>query len=316
MKKWPETQLGEVLYLDLDKERINPSKSYEMVGVLSYGKGLFLRESVDGDCTSYKTFYRLHSNHIVMSQLFGWEGALALSGANYSGKYVSTQFPTFLADSERLDRRYLGLWLRQPKVWKTLKDKSKGMGDRRRTLNPDALLTCHIPLPAICKQRQIATKVATIIARIDEAKGLMNNVRKNLRALYVTMAHRNDLSDKEKQAKNWKQVTLCEVITQVSDPVVVTSGEEYPHFGIYSFSKGLFKKASLHGDKVKASRLYRVHKGQFIYGRLNAYEGAFGMITDQYDLHHVSNEFPTFTCSTDRILPEFLLAYFSAPSVW
>ena len=135
-------------------------------------------------------------------------------------------------------------------------------------------------------------------------------------ALFVAMAHRNDLSEKEKLAQGWVKTALEELLTKVSDPVQVEPGKEYPHFGIYSFARGLFKKAPLLGDEIKASKLYRVREGQFIYGRLNAYEGAFAVINKEIDGHHVSNEFPAFECNAERVRPEFLLAYFSTPSVW
>jgi type I restriction enzyme S subunit len=313
---WQQVSLGDVLRLDLDKIAVDPATDYEMVGVLSFGRGLFHREPVNGGSTSYKTFYRLGEEHIVMSQLFGWEGALALSNDEFAGKYVSTQFPTFLVDNENIDRRFLGWWMRQVSVWDELKGKAKGMGDRRRTLNPDALLTCSIELPPLIEQRRIVAKIESLAARIDAARQLRQAIQSDMDSLLVSMAHRNDLSDEEKEGQGWQRVALGEVLTQVSDPVEVQPGGEYPHFGIYSFAKGLFKKAPLLGDEIKAAKLYRVHEGQFIYGRLNAYEGAFAVIDGDYVGGHVSNEFPVFECDHDRILPEFLLAYFSTPAVW
>jgi len=69
--KWPRIKLGEVLRLDLDRVPVDVSKSYPMVGVLSFGRGLFHREPIENGNTSYKYFYRIKANHIVMSQLFG-----------------------------------------------------------------------------------------------------------------------------------------------------------------------------------------------------------------------------------------------------
>ena len=47
MSRWPVIKLGDVLRLDLIKEVIDPSKSYEMLGVLSFGKGLFKRDTIE-----------------------------------------------------------------------------------------------------------------------------------------------------------------------------------------------------------------------------------------------------------------------------
>lgn len=79
-----------------------------MVGVLSYGHGLFRRPAVQNGKTSYSYMLRLKPEHVVMSQLFGWEGALALSSQEFDGSYVSPNFPTFLVDEKELDRKFLG----------------------------------------------------------------------------------------------------------------------------------------------------------------------------------------------------------------
>ncbi|MDN4713021.1 hypothetical protein QYZ43_03040 [Vibrio parahaemolyticus] len=85
--------LNDVLILDLDKEQVNPSGLYEMVGVLSYGKGLFNKDEVCGNATSYKTFYKLNKKHIVMSQLFGWEGQLLSLIWNFMANMYHLSFP-------------------------------------------------------------------------------------------------------------------------------------------------------------------------------------------------------------------------------
>jgi len=49
---------------------------------------------------------------------------------------------------------------------------------------------------------------------------------------------------------------------------------------------------------------------------LFAFEGAYGLVDDEYDGLFVSNEYPTFDCDHDRVRAEFLYAYFKSPSVW
>ncbi len=124
------------------------------------------------------------------------------------------------------------------------------------------------------------------------------------------------LPDAEKRKLGWRKTALGELLKLKVDPVRVLPGGLYPTFGIYSFAKGLFSKAPLNGDKIKAKTLYRVYNGQFIYARLNAFEGAFGVVTKKYDQHFVSNEFPTFDLNKQQILPEFLMAYFSSSHIW
>ena len=66
----------------------------------------------------------------------------------------------------------------------------------------------------------------------------------------------------------------------------------------------------------RAKNLFRIRKGQLIYSRLKAFEGEFGLVTDQFDGAYVSNEFPTFDCSPGRLYPQYLAAYFRAASTY
>lgn len=177
---WPTVALGEVTRLDLNREPIDPSKTYDMVGVLSFARGLFDREPIENGNTSYKHFLRLKPDHVVMSQLFGWEGALALSEDRFAGKYLSPQFPTFLCDEKRLDREFLGWLMRRPSFWSDLGTRASGMGDRRRTLNPDAFFACQIPLPPLDEQRRLVARIEELAAKVEEANRLRAAAKEQL----------------------------------------------------------------------------------------------------------------------------------------
>ena len=50
----------------------------------------------------------------------------------------------------------------------------------------------------------------------------------------------------------------------------------------------------------------RIKAGQFIYARIGAYEGSFGIVPGYLNNAVVSKDFPVFDIS-DKIIPEFLL---------
>jgi type I restriction enzyme, S subunit len=187
---WPEIELREVLQPAFVSIRVNPSETYEMVGVYSFGRGLFRKEPVHGSNTSYKFFYQLKSDHFVMSQLFGWEGALALSSPEFAGLYVSPQFPTFQCDQRRLNRCFLGWFARMPSFWEDLATRTRGMGDRRRTLNPEALLSCKIPLPPLDEQRRIVSRIEELAAKTDEARRLRKQTLAEVVAMEQSVTER------------------------------------------------------------------------------------------------------------------------------
>jgi type I restriction enzyme S subunit len=51
-----------------------------------------------------------------------------------------------------------------------------------------------------------------------------------------------------------------------------------------------------------------VRAKQFIYSRLFAFEGAYGVVPDEFDGLFVSNEYPTFDLDTSRVTPDFVQA--------
>jgi type I restriction enzyme S subunit len=116
--------------------------------------------------------------------------------------------------------------------------------------------------------------------------------------------------------KAWPEVTLGNLLQDASEPVRVKQDADYPNFGIYSFGRGLFAKPPISGMQTSASTLYRVRAGNFIYSRLFAFEGSYGLVDDGFDGHFTSNEYPSFSLDRSRLEPGFLKAYFQFPRVW
>ncbi|MBO0698448.1 MAG: restriction endonuclease subunit S [Zavarzinella sp.] len=114
----------------------------------------------------------------------------------------------------------------------------------------------------------------------------------------------------------WPLVPLGELLRLAPDRVPVDPNQSYPNFGIYSFGRGLFCKPPILGIATSAKSLFRVRKGQFIYSRLFAFEGAYGLVGDEFDGYFVSNEYPTFDFDSDRLLPGFLATFFQSPAAW
>lgn len=309
MKPWRRIKLRDVLALDLHKESVDASKRYEMVGVLSFGKGLFDRDPIDAGKTSYKYFLRLEAEHIVMSQLFGWEGALALSSNKFAGKYVSPQFPTFVCDEDQIDRYFLGWAIRRPGFWKDLSSRAKGMGDRRRTLNPEALFESETVLPSISEQHDIVNHLNALAERTQQLEAHLDAVERNAEQLLRSHIF---------QTANLGSLLrpMSDFLSQRQTDVAVSRTEQYRFAGVYSFGRGVFASAVKVGSEFAYERLSTVRAGDFIYPKLMAWEGALGIVPQECDGMVVSPEFPVFSINTRLVLPEVLDIYFRTPDVW
>jgi type I restriction enzyme, S subunit len=111
----------------------------------------------------------------------------------------------------------------------------------------------------------------------------------------------------------WERVALGDVTSQRKDSVKVDRNTEYPMLGVRWYAQGAFHRETV---TPKAATIYRTKAGQFIYNRLFAWKGSFGLITPDLDATYVSNEFPLFDCDPERLMPEYLCYFFGQPSLW
>jgi len=313
---WPKVKLGEVLRFTPRPVKVEADRTYREIGIRSHGRGIFHKLPVTGAEIGNKRVFGVEPGDFVLNIVFAWEGAVALATASEAGMIGSHRFPTFRPDPTRLDPRYL-LYLFRTEFGLTLLGRvSPGGAGRNRTLNRLVFLGQEIPLPALVDQRRLAIRIEELCASINDARTLRNLAREEAEDLLICMAHRRDLSEAVKQSASWQRIRLGECIRLVDDSHRVAVGRHYPNLGIYSFGRGLFHKPPIDAASTSAVSLRRVKAGQFIYSRLFAFEGAYGIVTIEYDGHFVSGEYPTFECDPGVIRAEFLGAYFKARSVW
>ncbi|WP_242370606.1 restriction endonuclease subunit S [Anaeromyxobacter sp. SG26] len=175
--------LGEVLTMCVDEVPVDPAETYRIAGVYSFGRGLFGRPPLAGTETTYKVFHRLHEGDIVLSQLKAWEGAIARVPREFDGWYLSPQFPTFRVVADTADASYVEWFLRQPRVWNSLRSTARGMGARRDSVSPKQFLSLSLPLPKLEAQRRIAASLDGLACKIRDAQASHRAAAAELEAL-------------------------------------------------------------------------------------------------------------------------------------
>jgi type I restriction enzyme S subunit len=113
----------------------------------------------------------------------------------------------------------------------------------------------------------------------------------------------------------WPLKSLAEVLTPVPRAETVEPDKDYPLLGIRLDGGGPFLRETVAGVQTAAKTLYRVATGDFIYSRLFACRGAFGVIDHLLHDHFVSAEFPTFQAVAGAIDVHFLRYCFRLPEV-
>ena len=113
----------------------------------------------------------------------------------------------------------------------------------------------------------------------------------------------------------WPVVALGEVAKPIKRLTVVEPGKIYRLLGMRSQIGGPFLRETKDGAGIAAAVLNKTKTGDFIYSRLFAWQGSFGVISEAFDECYVSNEFPLFRIDAARLDPRFLTFWFGLPDV-
>ena len=128
--------LGQIVKLDEDQVPVLPIEEYPQAGVKGFGGGLFPKPAIAGIDTTYSAFNRLYDGALVLSQVKGWEGAVAVCDSDLAGWYVSPEYRTFRCIPSESRPGYLSAVVTTEWFWSRLKDATRGVGARRERTRP------------------------------------------------------------------------------------------------------------------------------------------------------------------------------------
>ncbi|MEN6486150.1 MAG: restriction endonuclease subunit S [Syntrophobacteraceae bacterium] len=172
-------RIGEILRLHEDAVLVLPQGSYPQLGVKSFGAGLFKKSPVSGTETTYKRFNRLFDGAFVLSQVKGWEGAVAVCPTDLAGSFVSPEYRTFRCIERELRPGYLANLVRTTWFWKRLSHATHGVGARRERTRPEQFLELELPMPNVDQQAQ----AERMFEKINLLKHLQANTTTELDAM-------------------------------------------------------------------------------------------------------------------------------------
>jgi type I restriction enzyme S subunit len=165
-------------------EAVDPQKTYHILGAHWYAKGLYTKDIKSGSQIQAKNLYRAEHGDFVYNRLFAWKGSFAVASEENHGCYVSNEFPCFLVNQNRIDRRYLWRYFSRAGIWEEAFGLSTGgTPTSRNRLKEDKLLAMKMPLPPVEEQRRTVAKIDNLAAKIKEVRGLRESAMEKADAL-------------------------------------------------------------------------------------------------------------------------------------
>ena len=126
---------------------------YPELGIRSFGKGTFHKPPVAGVDVGSKKLFEVHSGDLVFSNVFAWEGAVAVAKREDHGRFGSHRFISRATDPRLATASFLCFWFLTPDGLQELGRASPGGAGRNRTLGLEALDEIEVPVPSLDAQQ-------------------------------------------------------------------------------------------------------------------------------------------------------------------
>lgn len=304
--RWPVCKLGDVIRHRKEFIQINDLSVYKRCRVQLHAQGIVLRDTVPGAEIKTKKQQVCHAGEFLVAEIDAKVGGFGIVPSELESAIVSSHYFLFVVDTDRLDRKFLDFFIRTPQF----RGQVAAQGSTNyAAIRPGEVLEYAIPLPPLTEQRRIVARIEELAAKIEEANGLRRDAVAECDSLC-----RSIIADTRQGAAI--PTPMSELVSLREQDVVVRQDETYNFAGVYCFGRGVFRGPTKTGMEFSYKTLTRIKAGDFVYPKLMAWEGAFGIVPSECDGLTVSPEFPVFSVHQERVRPEVLDVYFRNPNVW
>lgn len=167
MSQLRKVPIGEVLEMRRTSVDIELDETYQPVGLRAFGRGIFDYPTTKGVDLSKVRYFELPPEAVIVSNIKGWEGAVAVTDGDEKGRIASSRFLTYMPSSV-VDPSFVRHWLLSDDGMGVLDRCSPGSADRNRTLSRRSFEASLLPLPPIDKQRRIAAHLDDLAQSVSD----------------------------------------------------------------------------------------------------------------------------------------------------
>lgn len=146
------------------EQSIDLNGSYPELGIRSFGKGTFHKPPLSGGDVGTKRLYRIEPGDLLFSNVFAWEGAIAIAQPEDAGRFGSHRFITCQANPELTTAEFLRYYFLTDEGMLKISEASPGGAGRNRTLGLEKLMAIDVPMPLLAVQRTFDRLQAEIAA--------------------------------------------------------------------------------------------------------------------------------------------------------
>lgn len=266
---------------------VSVSEKVESTNKVEYGDLVFLRSSETREDVGKSSVY-LDSNNFA---LFG--------GFVIRGKKIGQYNPYFLK-----------LLLESPNVRNQIS--SKAGGSTRFNVSQSILSSVEIALPDENEQSQIAQFFQSLDKKIELQKEKIELLKEQKKG-FMQKIFNQELQFKDEYGQvfsKWEYFKVEKVLAKNTDEKVLASEiDSNKLLTVKLHRQGVNVNTNNSTLQIGSTVYYKRKAGDFIYGKQNFFNGAFGIIPDNLDNYLSSGDVPTLKFNRKIIDPIFFIEY-------
>jgi len=106
--------------------------------------------------------------------------------------------------------------------------------------------------------------------------------------------------------RRWVAVSLGRALKRRRDVVEIIDDETYKRLRIQVKGRGVLLRDEVPGAEIGTKRQFRVEEGQFVLSKIDARNGAFGIVPEECDKAIITGNFWAYEVDTDALSPRLL----------
>lgn len=163
--------------------KLNDEELYPELGIRCFGKGTFHKPALTGLEVGTKKIFQIKEGDLVFSNVFAWEGGIAVAKKEDNDRYGSHRFISCIANKEKVLAEFLCFHFLSPKGLEDINACSPGGAGRNKTLGLDKLMKINVPVPDIDLQKEFVG----LLHQVNSMKEYHSQTEKELTELMPSL---------------------------------------------------------------------------------------------------------------------------------
>lgn len=290
---WPTVPLGDVVTHRKEFIRISDTQEYTRCRVQLGARGIVTRDRVLGFDIKTKEQQVCRAGELLVAEIDAKLGGFGIVPDYLAGSVVSSHYFLFHINTDLINKNYLGYYIRTPEF----QDQIAARGSTNyAAIRPRHVLEYVIPLPNRREQDRIAAKVDALAAKIVEACRNRHEIEQETEAMLRSAFSEIVVGVPKRR--------LSDFLIRRKDLIKIEPFATYKEITVRLWGKGVVLRREIEGLGIASAKRFRATEGQLIMSRIDARNGAFGLIPNELDGAAVTNDFPVFDINTDIVLPD------------